>query len=326
MQDNSNVKANKKQLKPLSETLGNIKKGGVNAAAKAKELAVGSQKAVVDALDVNGDGQIDIEDIIILGIRTPGININREKFLRKEFLKHFPEETIEKAIATTPAKVGIPREKIDQLADDVIKFERNCVSGISAALGAPGGVAMVATIPADITQYYGYMLRATQKLLYLYGFQQIDTDETEGTFDSATMNTLILCLGAMYGVAGANNALKAMAKALASGVSKKFMKAAVTKGVLYPIVKSVCKWFGVNLTKKMCVNFFNKAIPLVGGVVGGALTFATFKPCCDRLKVSLQDTLLSNPDHVSTDEENELVEEIIDVDCVEITDIQDDTN
>lgn len=32
----------------------------------------------------------------------------------------------------------------------------------------PGGFAMVATLPADIVQYYGYLLRATQKLLYLY--------------------------------------------------------------------------------------------------------------------------------------------------------------
>ena len=52
----------------------------------------------------------------------------------------------------------------------MINFERNCVSGISAALGMPGGVAMSATIPADIVQYYGYTLRAAQKLMYLYGF------------------------------------------------------------------------------------------------------------------------------------------------------------
>ena len=109
-------------------------------------------------------------------------------------------------------------ELIDKIADEVIKHERNCVSGISAALGMPGGVAMAATIPADIAQYYGYMLRATQKLMYLYGFPAINLDEKDQTFDSETMNTLIICLGVMYGVAGANNALKAMAKALATGV------------------------------------------------------------------------------------------------------------
>lgn len=62
----------------------------------------------------------------------------------------------------------------------------------------PGGWAMVATIPADIAQYYGYLLRATQKLLYLYGFPEIDLDEKENKFDDGTMNTLILCFGVMY--------------------------------------------------------------------------------------------------------------------------------
>lgn len=75
------------------------------------------------------------------------------------------------AIAYTPAHAGISVEEIDKIADEVIKFERNCVSGISTALGAPGGWAMAATIPADIVQYYGYTLRAMQKLLYLYGFR-----------------------------------------------------------------------------------------------------------------------------------------------------------
>ena len=79
---------------------------------------------------------------------------------------------------------------------------------------------MVATIPADIAQYYGYLLRATQKLLYLYGFPEIDTEEEGSKFDDATMNTLIICFGVMYGAVGANNALKAMAKALGVGVEK----------------------------------------------------------------------------------------------------------
>lgn len=57
-------------------------------------------------------------------------------------------------------------------------------------------------------------------------------------FDAETLNILTLCLGVMYGVAGANNALKAVAKALGSGVQKQLMKKALTKGTIYPIVKS----------------------------------------------------------------------------------------
>lgn len=106
---------------------------------------------------------------------------------------------------------GIKKEEIDKIADEVIKYERNCVSGISTLLGMPGGLAMAATIPTDIVQYYGYMLRATQKLMYLYGFPEINVDEKNNKFDSETINILTICLGVMYGVAGANNALKVLA-------------------------------------------------------------------------------------------------------------------
>ena len=167
-----------------------------------------------------------------MGLKTPGVRINRREFLHKELFKKYPEDMIEKAIEHNPAYAGISVDEIDQIADEVIKFERNCVSGISAALGMPGGAAMVATIPADIAQYYGYMLRATQKLLYLYGFPEIDTEEKGQKFDSETMNILIICLGVMYGAAGANNAIKAMAKALATGVEKKLINAALTKGTI----------------------------------------------------------------------------------------------
>ncbi len=160
---------------------------------------------------------------------------------------------------------------------------------------------MPATIPADIAQYYGYMLRTAQKLMYLYGFPQIDlTDEGNG-IDSETINMLTLCLGVMYGVAGANNAVKTMAKALATGVPKQLLKRALTKGTIYPIVKQTAKWFGVKMTKDVFAGFFKKSIPVVGVVVGGGLTYLTFKPCCEKLKNNLRKTKLVNPNDDSGD-------------------------
>ena len=277
---------------------------------KAKEIAINSKEAVVKLLDQDGNGQIDSVDIILLALKVPGVKIDRAKFLQKEFFKNHPQEVIDVALASTPAQAGISLEEINKIADEVIKFERNAVSGISLALGIPGGVAMAATIPADIAQYYGYMLRAAQKMLYLYGFPELDTSEEAIALDSETMNALTLCLGIMYGVANANNAIKAMATALATGIEKKLIKKALTKGTIYPIVKAIAKWFSVNMTKEIFAGFFKKAIPVLGGVVGCGITYATFKPCCYRLKDALQDTMLSNPDHKSNAEEKKIYYDI----------------
>lgn len=282
---------NKFEMKNVIENTGNeVKK----AVSKGKDIVFDSKDKVFDALDINKDGRVDTEDIIVLGLRIPAVHIDREEFLRKQFMKNYANDVIQDAVKFNPAHAGITVEEIDNIADQVIQYERNCVSGISLALGAPGGVAMVATLPADIAQYYGYMLRAIQKLLYLYGFPEINV-ENGVNIDDETMNLITLCLGVMYGVEGSVASIKILSNALGKGVEKKLLQKALTKGTFYPIVKKISRWFSVCMTKQVFAGFFRKAIPVVGGVVGGGITYLSFKPCCDNLKKSLQDTALCNP-------------------------------
>lgn len=282
---------NKFEMKGVIENTGNeVKK----AVSKGKDIVFDSKDKVFDALDINNDGRVDTEDIIILGLRIPGVHIDREEFLRKQFMKNYSNDVIQDAIKFNPAHAGITVEEIDNIADQVIQYERNCVSGISLALGAPGGAAMFATLPTDIAQYYGYMLRAIQKLLYLYGFPEINV-ENGVNIDDETMNLITLCLGVMYGIEGSVASIKILSNALGKGVEKQLLQEALTKGTFYPIVKKISRWFSVCMTKQVFAGFFRKAIPVVGGVVGGGITYLSFKPCCDNLKKSLQDTALCNP-------------------------------
>ncbi len=162
--EGGNLLDGKKVGETLSGLANDFGKFTMNVAGQAKNAVTKSQESVLSVIDANGNGEIDIEDIIIMGLKVPGVGINRSEFLQREFFKKYPQAIIDDAIANNPAHAQIPSDVIDKIANDVIQYERNCVSGISAALGAPGGFAMVATIPADIIQYYGYMLRAAQKL------------------------------------------------------------------------------------------------------------------------------------------------------------------
>lgn len=334
-EDNSDKKNKMKKLGiSIKGLAGSVGEKAEIVAKKSTEAMDKTKEAVFNAVDVNGDGQIDIEDIILMAFKVPGVSVNRENFLRKELMTKYSAEVIEDVIAYNPIHAKISQEDIEKIASAIIQNERLKVSGISAALGTPGGTAMIATLPADIAQYYGCMLRVAQKLLYLYGFPQIEFKENEQIFDTETMNQIILCMGVMFGVANAKNGLLAVAKALGTGVEKKLINKALTKGTIYPIVKSISKWFGVKMTKDIFAGFFNKAIPLVGGFVGGGLTYVTFKPCCDKLKKVLQDTYLSNPkfkenpediiDIESGIEVNIEEEDIIDIEVEEIVEIMED--
>ena len=301
-----------KTLDKTKDIVKNTEKSIVESSSKVAKFASKnvevSKEQLVKRIDQNGDNQITIEDVIIAALKVPGIKINREDFLRKEFFTYYSDDVIDKIVLNSPVKADVDMDTIDKIAKEVIQYERLCVSGISTALSLPGGIAVVATLPTDIAQFYGYMLRAAQKLLYLYGFPEINLNDTQ-ILDSATMNTIIICMGVMYGVAGANTALKTMAKALGKGVEKKLINKALTKGTIYPIVRAVAKWFNVRMTKEIFAGFFKKSIPVVGGVIGGGITYATFKPCCERLQKTLKETRLSNP-NIDDSELEEIIEKI----------------
>lgn len=156
-------------------------------ASKSNELVKNTTKAIADttgsvintsvsktqelaslASDKVSEIEITPQDILVRALHVPGVKIERSEFLFKELIKYYPEEQVLKAISSNPASMGIPREKINEIADQVIEYETNKVSAISFAAGMPGGFAMAATIPADVAQYFGFLLRVMQKLAYLF--------------------------------------------------------------------------------------------------------------------------------------------------------------
>ena len=66
--------------------------------------------------------------------------------------------------------------------------------------------------------------------------------------------------------------------------SKKLASKALTKGMIYPIVKKVSKAIGVKMTKEIFAKGVSKVIPIVGGVVSGGITYVTYKPMAYKLK------------------------------------------
>ena len=113
--------------------------------------------------------------------------------------------------------------------------EFNKVSAISFVSGLPGGVAMFGTVPADLAQYSGHILRILQKLIYLYGWEELIPED--GKLDDETNNMLTLFVGVMFGANGAATTITKVSAGAAQQASKKLASKALTKGMIYPIVK-----------------------------------------------------------------------------------------
>ena len=224
-----------------------------------------------------------IVKIIETAIKIPGIRVNRNEFLREQFKKKTPEQ-IEEIVASNPIEANCTRKEIDNLAQKLIIKGTTVATASSFVAGLPGGWAMVATIPADIMQFYAVALRLAQELMYLYG--EPDIWEGGEPDEAKVMSQLSLYCGVMLGASGAAQAVRVMASSLAKQVVKLQQKA-LTKTLLFKLTKSIVKAFGVKLTKATFTKGLSKVIPVVGGVVSGGLTLASMLPMAKRLANTL---------------------------------------
>lgn len=260
-----------------------------------KEISTFAQASVDKVKNIDLEKyRFDMEDVLKQLLKIPAFQIDRGSFLRKELKNYYPEKTISLGIERNPAYAGVDRKTVNKIAKEVINYETNKVSVISFAAGLPGGLAMAAAIPTDIIQYFGNMLVVTQKLAYLYGFDDLGIKENE--VNDTILNELMIFFGVMFGIQGANATLKVIADATAAKVAKSLSQKALTKTTIYPIVKSTARIIGVKMTKEIFAKNVSKAVPIVGGVVSGSITYATFKPSANRLKKRLEMMNISNPE------------------------------
>ncbi len=223
------------------------------------------------------------------------VKIDRDVFLRKELSSRYSKEIVEKAIQYNPAYAGINVEDINEIANSCIVSETTNVTVISSVAGLPGGITMIGTVPIDLAQYLAHILRILQKLIYLYGWSDLNLDSKE--MNEETKNLLTLFFGIMFGVSGVVNIVNNLAVQVAKQVAKKLPQKALTKGLIYPVVKKVATLSGVKMTKQIFARGVSKAVPVLGAIVSGGLTYVTFRPMAEKLREYLASSELSKVEY-----------------------------
>lgn len=235
--------------------------------------------------------------LINMLVNNKAIRVDRREFLFKLFKDH---DCVNEICENGP--IGIISEaKIKNIAIKLVDQTTLMSSSISLATGIPGGLVAFGTIPADIIQFYGMSTILAQKLMYLYGYPDMYSD------DNLSENgrlSLIAFLGVMLGVSGANVVVKGISSSLAKHSLKKLPQKALTKTVYYPTIKKIVTILGGKLTKATFAKSVSKVIPVVGGVVSGAITLATLKPMGMRLQRTLHNDFfkLDEPEDLTKEE------------------------
>ncbi len=233
-----------------------------------------------------GNKGITWDSVMDVALRMPGVKVDRNTYLEKAFSPYGDVSELENKRPVDVFDIEI----VSKTANDAIKAQTRTVTSISTLAGIPGGLAMAATIPADLAQYYYHVLVIAQKLCYIYGWP--DLQDENGEIGEGARSILTIFVGVMLGAQAANKAVGEIAKRFAGQVARRLPQQALTKGFIYPIVKQVAKWIGVKMTKDIFAKSLSKAVPIIGGGVSGVITFATFKPMAKRLQKELYDEML----------------------------------
>jgi membrane protease subunit (stomatin/prohibitin family) len=101
----------------------------------------------------------------------------------------------------------------------------------------------------------------------------------------------------MSGVSAANNVVaKLFGETAMRAVAKKVAAKALTKTWYYPIVKKIAAMLGQKMVKATFAKGVSKAVPILGGVISGGLTLATFKPMSHKLQKHLSNLARMSPE------------------------------
>lgn len=234
--------------------------------------------------------------VMSAALKIPGVAVDREKFLRDSLKSYLCDSNINDAVTKGTAGV-VPSKILDKIAMQTIKSHTKKVTLLSAAMAVPGGWAALGTVPTDIAQFYYHVFVVAQKLAYTYGFP--DMRDENGRLSQSATNLLTVFVGVMTGVAVATKALQELGEVLKKQAIKKLPEYALSNGVLNAAVKKVSKMIGKELSRTGFAEGVSKLMPIISGVVAGALTYKSFKPQARRLSLNLRRTMLLLPQHSS---------------------------
>lgn len=258
--------------------------------------------------------ELVLEEAITAAVKVPGVKVDRKKFISEQF---FSFDNLTDIVEFGPVEAGVTEEELSRIAGKLIITRTSQSSLASFVAGIPGGLAMAATVPADVLQFFGMALRLAQELSYLYGAQDLWVN---GQIDDEKVRSqLIMYCGVMFGVSGAVSGVRVLSTQIAKTTLKKLPQKALTKTFWYPIVKQIGKTVGVKVTKSTVAKGVSKAIPVIGGVISGGLNFASMMPMAKRLEETLNKSVF----HYSEEEfytDIETIENISDEEPEETSD------
>ena len=111
----------------------------------------------------NAGKEVALENIITSAVQIPGVKVSRDKFLAETFATE--DVIIQDVLDFGPVEAKVSKEKLAAISNKLILKRTSQSSVASFAAGIPGGLAMAATIPADVLQFFWYVVKVGARIV-----------------------------------------------------------------------------------------------------------------------------------------------------------------
>jgi hypothetical protein len=163
----------------------------------------------------------------------------------------------------------VPVKQLDRLADRFVDNHRLLATGSGAVMGLPGGLAMLATIPADISALSYFSFRTISGIAQSYGSE---TRSEEGR---------AMALLVFAGASGLESVKVAGSEVFLSNLTKNVLTKPYRDFIVSKVViPQLAEYMGVRAAGK---GVF-KVVPVLGSVVNGTANYLFISNVAERAK------------------------------------------
>lgn len=217
-------------------------------------------------------------------LKMPGVKVDRIAFLRTELRPYCNQSRLQMIGSVRPYTV-VSEQVVDKLARQCVRHHTALATATSTIAGLPGGLAMAATLPADLVQYFYHVFVLSQKLAYLYGYP--DLCEENGELSDMASDLLTIFMGVMMGAPVAEKGINELSIAVAESAVTRLPRVALTKTAIVPVAAQIARLIGTKMSREGFAKGVGRFIPLAGGLFSGGLTLFTFRRGANRLRRQL---------------------------------------
>lgn len=211
--------------------------------------------------------------------KVPGIRVDREDFLRREFAG---APDLDRILREGPAGIR-PAEDLRRRADVLINASTTRSALVSFLTGLPSGpVTMTLAGTADVVQYFAFAVNLAQQVAYLYGQGEL-FDGPQGGLTDLGRSRIVAYLGIMFGVPQADSLLSRTQWGPDDESRQALVAMTLSRGILIPLLQNVAAGLGRRISRKGSARVLVDAIPALGGLVSGGMTYASFRTMGGRL-------------------------------------------